>query len=461
VATADYDNDGDTDIYVLNWGPNRLFRNNGDGTFIDIAEAAGVADPRWGTGAVWGDTDRDGDLDLYIANYVVFDFERYPIRGENSTEGKPCVWKNIEVYCGPRNLQAEHDAFYRNEGDPDGDGIPTFVEVTGEVGLNVDIPLFALSAHFFDADDDGDDDLYVANDSVQNTFFSNRGDGTFEESSIFTGLAYNEEGSEQAGMGIGSGDFDGDGLLDLLVTNFSHDHDTLYRNDGNEMFTDVSFPAGIGKPSFLTLGWGVRFVDFDHDGWEDLYIAHGHVYPQVDGRDLGTSFDQPNALFRNRGDGSFEDLGASAGAGLRIVKSSRAVLPVDIDTDGYLDLLVTNYNDTPDLLLNESGGGNWLQVRLRGTKSNRDGIGARVTIRTHGRSQTREVRRNTSFGSALPIAHFGLGEASRVESLEVRWPSGEMTRMTDIEPNRLVVVREETEVATASKDLLRPEAAGD
>jgi hypothetical protein len=227
------------------------------------------------------------------------------------------------------------------------------------------------------------------------------------------------------------------------------------------MFTDVSFPAGIGKPSFLTLGWGVRFVDFDHDGWEDLYIAHGHVYPQVDGRDLGTSFDQPNALFRNRGDGSFEDLGASAGAGLRIVKSSRAVLPVDIDTDGDLDLLVTNYNDTPDLLLNESGGGNWLQVRLRGTKSNRDGIGARVTIRTHGRSQTREVRRNTSFGSALPIAHFGLGEASRVESLEVRWPSGEMTRMTDIEPNRLVVVREETEVATASKDLLRPEAAGD
>ena len=445
VAVADYDGDRDPDIYLLNWGPNRLYRNDGDGTFTEIGERAGVADGRFGVSAAWADTDRDGDLDLYVANYVEFDFARYAGRGERGPGGAPpCTWRGLEVFCGPRNLAAAEGVFYRNDGDPDGDGIPAFRDVTREVGLVPDEPRFALGARFFDADGDGDDDLYVTNDSLQNVFFVNRGDGTFDEGAILAGLAYDDQGHEQASMGIAIGDYNADLRLDVAVTNFSHDHDTLYRNDGNNLFTDVSFPAGLGSPSWFWLGWGMSFVDLDQDGLEDLFVAYGHVYPQVDERDVGTPYRQRNGLYRNLGDGKLEEVGRRAGPGLAVVKSSRAVAPVDLDDDGDVDILVTNLNDTPDLLRNDGAQGSWLQVALAGRGKNRDGIGARVIVDAGGRRQVREIRREAGYAaSILPIAHFGLGAAAVVDRIEVRWPSGRTTRRDAVPANQKLTIEED------------------
>jgi hypothetical protein len=445
VAVGDYDNDGDPDIYLTNWGPNRLYRNNGNGTFSEIAETAGVADPNWGVTSGWSDYDLDGDLDLYVTNYVEFTYERYPARGDPLPDGRPpCMWRGIEVYCGPRNLLPEPDVFFRNDGDPDGDGVPRFTDVTQEAGLLTEEAYFGLGVRFFDADGDGDDDLYVANDSLQNAYFINRGDGTFVDSSILAGVAYNEQGDEQAGMGIGIGDYNRDGMLDLAVSNFSHDHDTLYRNDGQGLFTDVSYIAGVGTPSYLTLGWGIGFLDLDQDGLEDLFVSHGHVYPQVDLKELGTTYRQRNSLFRNLGNGTFDPIESRAGPGMQLVKASRMLLPLDIDHDGDLDLLLTSLNDTPDLLRNDGATGNWLQVRLTGTRSNRDGIGARVLIEAAGRSQIREIRRTTGImASTLPVAHFGLGSTTTVDRLVIRWPSGTVMERTGVEANQRLTIQEE------------------
>ena len=446
VAVADYDNDGDPDIYLTNWGPNRLYRNEGDRSFREIGAAAGVDDAGWGVTAGWADTDRDGDLDLYVTNYVEFSFTRYPGRGQPLPDGRPpCMWRGVEVFCGPRNLVAQYDVFYRNDGDPDGDGIPRFTDRTAESGLATGEAFYGLGVRFFDADGDGDDDLYVANDSQQNLFFVNRGDGTFVESATLSGLAFNEQGDEQASMGIAVGDYDRDGLLDLVVTNFSHDHDTVYHNEGGDMFMDVSYVSGVGAPSYLKLGWGIEFVDLDQDGWEDLFVAEGHVYPQVDLKDLGTTFRQQNSLYRNLRNGTFEPIQDRAGPGLAPVKASRALVPVDLDDDGDLDLLLTSLNDSPDLLRNDGAKGHWLEVRLTGKRSNRDGIGARVTLEAGGARQIREIRATLGLtSSTLPIAHFGLGPAERVERLEVRWPSGSVTERKGIEADqRLTLVEGE------------------
>ncbi len=446
AATADYDNDGDTDLLLTNWGPNRLYRNNGDGTFTDVAPGAGVDDPRWGISAAWSDVDRDGDLDLYVTNYVEFTFDRYPTRGEPGARGEPaCNWKGLHVFCGPRNLEAAGDALFRNDGDADGDGIPTFTDVTREAGLAIAEPFFGIAVVFFDAEGDGDDDLYVANDSMPNLYFINQGDGRFEEAGILSGLAYNEKGHEQAGMGIAVGDYTGNGRMDLFVTNFSHDHDTLYRNDGDWVFTDRSFQAGVGLPSKLKLGWGAEFLDLDNDGWEDLYVAQGHVYPQVDGAGTGSDYRQANSLFRNLGDGTFADVGATAGSGLAVVSCSRAILPIDLDEDGDQDLVVTTWNGEPQWLRNDSPAANWVAVRLEGHQSNRDGIGARVTVVAGGRTQVREIRRNRSVaGSSLPVAHFGLGGADRIDRIEIRWPSGRIDLHQAPESNRILRFSEGT-----------------
>jgi len=443
AAVADYDNDGDADLYVTNWGANRLYRNNGDGTFSDVAGDAGVRGARWSTSAAWTDTDRDGDLDLYVTNYVEFSFERYPARGELPANAEPCVWRGVEIFCGPRNLEAAPDRFYRNEGDPDGDGIPRFVEATAEVGLVPLEPAYGIAVRAFDADGDGDDDLYVANDSMQNLLFVNQGDGSFAEESILAGLAYSERGTEQAGMGIAVGDYDHNGLLDLAVTNFSHDHDTLYRNDGDLLFTDVSFPTGLGTASYFTLGWGIEFLDLDLDGWQDLYVCHGHVYPQIDGRDTGASFRAANGLYRNAGDGTLTTFDGGGGPGMAIEEASRALLPVDLEGDGDLDLLVTHINAPPSLLRNDGELANWLAVGLRGTRSNADGIGARVVAILGETRLVREIRREASYaGSVLPRAHFGLGGAGTVDRLEVRWPSGAISTLEDVEANHLIMIDE-------------------
>jgi hypothetical protein len=452
VAVADYDGDGDPDIYLTNWGPDRLYRNDGDGTFSEIAERAGIIEDAFGASAAWSDTDRDGDLDLYVVNYVEFDFERYPRRGEKPAgDTAVCMWKGLEIFCGPRNLEAAPGFFYRNDGDEDGDGIPRFVEAAAEVGLDGG-PWYGLDAAFFDADDDGDDDLYVANDSVQNALYVNRGDGTFEEMAIPAGLAYNEQGGEQASMGLAVADYDGDGGLDIAVSNFSHDHDTLYHNEGQLLFRDVSYPAGVGSPSFFALGWGVAFSDFDHDMHEDLFFARGHVYPQVDGADVGTTYRQANAVFQNRGDGTFGDVTANAGDGLAVAASNRAVVPVDLEGDGDLDVLLTRLNDRPQLLQNTGAAGHWLAVKLEGRGANRDGIGARVTLTAGGRRQIREVRRSASYlSSTLPVAHFGLGSAATIERLELRWPSGAARVLEDVAADRLLVVSEAEASAPASR----------
>ena len=442
VAAADYDGDGDVDLYLCNWGPNRLYRNDGNGRFTEIGAAAGVDDARWSVSAAWSDVDRDGDLDLYVTNYVEFDFARYPERGRALAAGSSaCVWKGIKVYCGPRNLEPAADVFYRNDGERD--GVPIFTDATREAGLAVEEPFFGLAVRFFDADDDGDDDLYVANDSVRNAFFVNQGDGTFRDGSLLAGLAYNEQGLEQAGMGIAAGDYDGDGRIDLAVSNFSHDHDTLYRNMGGELFRDVSYPSGLGATSYLELGWGLAFVDLDLDGWEDLVIARGHVYPQVDAAEVGTSFRQRNGLLRNRGDGTFESLEGRGGPGFDLVESSRALLPHDIDGDGDIDLLFTTLDGRPRLLRNDGARGHWLHVRLEGAGRNRDGIGASVRVTAAGRTQRREIRREASFaGSVPPVAWFGLGDAARVERVEVRWPSGRITTLEDVAVDQRLTVRE-------------------
>ncbi len=443
AAVADYDNDGDPDLYVTNWGANRLYRNNADGTFTDIAADAGVRGSSWSASAAWTDADLDGDLDLYVTNYVEFSFDRYPARGEQPANAEPCVWRGVEIFCGPRNLEPASDRFYRNDGDPDGDGVPRFVEATEEAGLVPLEPAYGMAVRALDADGDGDDDLYVANDSVQNLLFVNQGDGSFIEESILAGLAYSERGTEQAGMGIAVGDYDRNGLMDLAVTNFSHDHDTLYRNDGDLLFTDVSFPSGLGTASYFTLGWGIEFLDLDLDGWQDLFVCHGHVYPQIDGRDTGATFREANGLYRNAGDGTLVAFDGGGGPAMAIAESSRVLLPVDLDGDGDLDLLVTNLNAPPSLLRNDGTVASWLSVRLRGSRSNADGIGARV-VATIGESRlVREIRREASYaGSVLPRAHFGLGDAETVDRLEVRWPSGRTSEMTRVAARRLIVIDE-------------------
>jgi len=443
VAVADYDSDGDDDIFVANWGPDRLYRNNGDKTFTEIGARAGVADPRWGVSAAWADADRDGDLDLYVTHYVEFHFDRYPARGQAGRAGEPpCRWRELQVLCGPRNLEPARDVYYRNDGDPDGDGVPRFTDATREAGLLPAQASYGLGVMFFDADGDGDADLYVANDSVPSQFFVNRGDGTFREQGALSGLAYNEQGHEQASMGLATLDFDGNGRLDVIKTNFSHDHDTLYRNDGDLLFTDVSYPSGIGAASYFALGWGIATSDLDQDGREDLFVARGHVYPQVDERDVGTTFRQRNGVFRGVGL-RFEELGSRAGPGVAVAHCSRAVLPVDLDADGDLDLAVTNLNAAPLLLRNDGTKGHWLQVRLVGRRSNRDGIGARVLLDEPPRRQIREITRSASYaGSSLPVAHFGLGQTGRVSRLEVRWPSGQISVLTDVPADRVVRVEE-------------------
>jgi hypothetical protein len=423
VAVADYDGDGDDDLYLTNWGRNRLYRND-NGRFVDVAPAAGVDDAGFGSAAAWGDVDRDGDLDLFLVNYVDFTFDRYPARGENRTGwSAACSWRGLLTFCGPRNLQGASDRLWLNDGDPDADGVPNFRETTAVAGVAGD-DSYGLAALFFDADSDGDQDLYVANDSVANGFFRNRGDGTFDSDGLISGLAYNEEGHEQAGMGVSAGDFDRDGHIDLAVTNFSHDHDTLYHNEGDGYFMDVSYPAGIGTPSFLTLGWGTRLADFDHDGFEDLFVAHGHVYPQVDGQDLGTSFAQKNELFWNKDGETFLPLGTDAGPAFAHAAASRSVATADVDGDGDLDLAITNLNGTLELWRNEAPVPPWLKVSLRSGSLNRHGIGARLTLHCGERSQTREIRRQSGYlASDAPVAHFGL-PCSDSPRLEVRWPDG-------------------------------------
>jgi hypothetical protein len=411
AVSADYDNDGDADLFVTCLQSDILYRNDSDAETPAFAEAtaeAGLHLPGWSTGAAFGDYDGDGDLDLYVSGYAEFAADRVRPLGTK--------WRGASVFVGPVGLPAAPDALLRND-----DG--RFVDRTEAAGVGGVDPGYGLAVLFVDVDDDGDVDLFVANDSTPNFLFRNDG-GHFADASLEAGLAYGGRGRAQAGMGVAWGDYDGDLQPDLLVTNFENDYNTLYRNEGGGRFVDVTVVAGLGVAAFSWVGFGASPGDFDHDGDLDLFVANGHVHPQIERAGTGSSYAQPNHLYVNLGDGTFELLGPVSGlaADLRV---SRGSLAGDYDNDGDLDLFVHNLNDRPSLLRNDWSRGHWLGVALTGTRSNRDAVGARLHVVAGGRVQVRDVVRGSSYlGSEDPRIHFGLGEVTVVDCLVVRWPSG-------------------------------------
>jgi hypothetical protein len=430
AISADYDNDGDADLYVTNLQENILYRNDGTQGFVDVAESAGVATPVWSTGAAFADYDLDGDLDLYVANYAEFHMDEIPRLGTQ--------WKGTDVFVGPLTLPEVPDVLYRNEGD----GI--FTDVSEETGIAQAEPSYGFGVLFADYDSDGDPDLYVANDSMANFLFRNQGNGRFADVALSVYVAFGEQGHAQAGMGVTWGDYNTDGHPDIFVTNFESDYNILYQNNEEGIFSDVTFAAGLGTPSLSYVGFGTGFLDYDNDGDLDLLVANGHVYPQIDRAGTGTTYAQPNHLFANSGDGHFELLLPQAGDSLGTARVSRGSCIGDLDNDGDLDLFITNLNDRPTLLRNETGNRqNWLGIKLIGTTSNRDGIGARVRLFAAGRTQIRNVICGSSFlCSEDQRLHFGLGSQEQVDSLEVRWPSGTVQRFANLPANRYLAIKE-------------------
>jgi hypothetical protein len=432
VCVADYDNDGFQDAYITAFGANVLWKNSGNGTFADVSGRAGVGRTGWSTSCAFGDYDRDGHVDLYVAAYVQFDEKAIPARAATGN----CRFMAADVFCGPKKLTGEQDVLYRNRGDG------TFEDVTLRAGIT-DPGHYGFGVVFSDFNDDGWPDIYVANDSVPNLLFQNRGDGTFAETGLLSGAALSGDGRPQAGMGVDAGDVNGDGLPDLVVTNFSHDHNTLYENGPAGVFTDRSYASGIAATAGPYLGWGVKFVDMNNDGRLDLFIANGHVYPEVDRHGLGTKYHQRKQLFVNEGR-RFRHATAEVGGGLLIEKSSRGAAFGDYDNDGDIDVLVVNMNDRPTLLRNDTPRtAHWITMRLTGIKSNRDALGARVRIDAGGRRQTTTVRGDGSYLSHSDTrTHFGLGATTRVDRVEIRWPSGLVETATGLAADRFYVARE-------------------
>jgi hypothetical protein len=438
VAVGDYDNDGDPDLYVTNLGANVLYRNKGDGAFENVTQKAGVGDgDRWSSSAAFFDMDDDGDLDLYVANYMVGTPSAVPRAGTPEAQAKNCAYRGIQVFCGPIGQTPVQDALYRNNGDG------TFTDVTKGVGMWLDPPRYGLGVVTADFDGDGDQDVYVANDSVASSLWENDGHGMFKEVGLSKGVAFNADGRAQAGMGTDFGDYNGDGWLDIALTTFSQDLKTLYRSVGGKFFVDESQLVGMNV-TYMQLSWGVGFHDFDLDGDEDLFIANGHVYPQVDGHGIGTTFRQANHLFRNDGK-RFLEVGKTAGPSLAVERSFRGAAFADYDDDGDMDVFVTALDEAGMLLRNDSPRGerHWLEVRLIGKKSNKDGVGARVKVTSAGKTWIRERKGGGSYLSAHdPRLHFGLGALGRVERIEVRWPSGHVDTIGDAHVDRVITIRE-------------------
>ena len=421
VAVGDYDNDGWADLYVTNFGKNRLYHNNHDGTFTDVAEKAGVTLGNWSTGATFGDVDGAGRLDLFVAGYVHYDIEQPPIPGSSVVAFSTCEFRGLKVMCGPRGLKGEPDHLFRNNGDG------TFTDVSKKAGVDDANAYYGLSAVFVDLNNDGKVDLAVANDSTPNYLYINQGDGTFEDASYASGYALNENGRETASMGIAVGDYLNNGLLDLYNTVFSDDYNPLYRNDGGGNFTEVSYQAGIAEPTIPFLGWGTGFLDFDNDGWKDLLAANGHVYPGVDQSDWGTTFAERPLLFRNLHNGKFELVPPVKGTGLAALLTARGAAFGDLFNDGKIDVVINQLNNTPVLLRNVSTDHNhWVGLKLvGGPKSPRDAIGAAVYLKAGGIRQRADVISGGSYASSNDFRlHFGLGGSARIDGVEIHWPNG-------------------------------------
>ena len=417
VCVGDYDNDGFDDIFVTGYGANRLFHNQGNGTFREVARQSGVAGSgkEWGTGCAFIDYDRDGKLDLVVANYVHFDLATTPAPGQ----GPGCIWKGVPVMCGPRGLASAPNILYHNLGNG------KFDDVSKPSGIENTTAHYCFSVSMIDYNDDGWPDVYVACDSTPAILYRNNRDGTFTDVGIDSSVAFNEDGREQAGMGSTVADYDGDGKLDIFKTNFSDDTSTLYHNNGDGTFADKTFPAGLGINTDA-LGWGAAFADVDNDGWPDLLVVNGHVYPEVDSGLMGTRYREPRFLYYNLGNGKFRDLSKSAGPGLTEPRSGRGLAIGDLFNDGRLDAVVNNLSDLPMLLVNVASNKNhWLGLRLVGTNSNKDGIGSRVTLHGGKRTWVDEVRSGSSFNSSNDLRlHFGLGSSPDLTSIEIRWPNG-------------------------------------
>jgi hypothetical protein len=439
VAVGDYDNDGWPDIYVANYGKNRLYHNNRDGTFTDVAEKAGVALGGWSTGPTWGDYDRDGRLDLFVPGYVKFDQDNPPIAGQGRIPANFCQFRGIAVMCGPRGLPGEHDHLFHNNGDG------TFTDVSLKAGVSDPDGYYGLASLFVDVDDDGWADLLVANDSTPNYLYHNRHDGTFEDESYASGFALSEDGREQASMGIGVGDYNRDGKVDLITTTFSDDYKTLYRNDGGGNFSDVTYQAGLGDPTIPFLAWGTAFLDFDNDGLLDIFIANGHVYPGVDAQDWGTTWAERPQLFRNSDGSKFKEVLPATGSGLADVIPARGAAFGDLFNTGQIDVVINNIDSTPALLRNVVKNGNhWLTLRLiGGPMSPRDAIGAKVFVTAGGVRQRADVFSGGSYGSSSDQrVHFGLGPATKVEKVEIQWPSGTKQELAAPAIDRIFSVEE-------------------
>lgn len=427
VCAGDYDNDGRTDLYVTYWGVNSLFHNKGDGIFEDVAASSSVAGPKeeWSTGCTFLDYDRDGHLDLFVTSYVAFDLKKTPLPGTAPN----CIFKDQPVFCGPRGLPHGALTLYHNRGDG------TFEDVSQKAQIRTASPCYAFTAIAADLNDDAWTDLYVACDSTPSLYFRNNKDGTFSELGTEAGIAYNENGTEQAGMGIAVADFNNDGTLDLTKTNFIGDYPNLYRNLGKGVFEDAVISAGLGiNPQYVL--WGTGLEDFDNDGLRDVFQVSGHVFNGMPDEPWAG----PRLLYRNLGGGRFEEISAVPGK-----HSSRGTAFADFDNDGDVDVLIMNMDEPPSLLRNDlQSSRKWLQVRLRGTKSNRSAIGAIVTVHAAGHKQTAPVLSQSSFLSSSDLRlHFGLGDADKVERVIVRWPSGSTQEFTDIKVNSIAELVEQ------------------
>ena len=444
VCAGDYDNGGFEDVFVTYYGKNALYHNNGNGTFTDVAEKLGVAGTgkTWGAGCAFVDYDRDGKLDIMMSTYVDFDLATAPAPGARAT----CMWKGAPVMCGPRGLPWTSNILFHNRGDG------TFEDVTKKAQIDKTNGHYCFSVSTLDYDDDGWPDIYIACDSTPSILYHNNHDGTFTDMAIPLGAAFNEDGREQAGMGSTVGDYDRDGRLDIFKTNFSDDTPTLYHNDPGGTFTDATFAAGLGLETKY-LGWGTMFFDFDNDGWLDLIAVNGHVYPEVDQYHLGSDYEEPRLLYHNNGNSTFTNISASAGTGITTKASSRGLAMGDLWNDGRQSIVISNMNEKPSLLVNQVKVNNhWIAFKLVGTQSNRDGIGAKVTFRIGDRVFTDEVRSGSSYLSQNDMRlHFGLGSADKVQSVEVRWPTGKVERFGNPKVDAFNTLKEGSGEAAAAK----------
>ena len=447
VCVGDYDNDGWDDLFCTYWGHNILWHNNGDGTFTDVTKKAGLYEERvrWGSGCTWLDYDRDGLLDLFAANYIELDISKVPAPGATAY----CQWKGIPVMCGPRGLPAGSNILYHNNGDG------TFTDVSEKAGILKPGPRYSITAVSYDFDNDGWPDIYVAVDSMASLMFRNNHDGTFTDVAVVSGCAYTEDGQEQAGMGIAVGDYDGNGWLDIFKTHFQDDTPILYQSNGDGTYTDVTFSSGVGVNTQYVC-WGTGFIDYDNDGWPDIFVATGHVYPEIDSSNVGGTYKSPRMMYRNLGNGKFKDVSDQLGPGLTARYSSRGVAFGDYDNDGDVDVLVLNGNDPPSLLRNDGGNqNNWMKIKLLGTVCNRTAIGGRVRVVTGKHAQMDEVHSGGSVVSQSDFRlHFGVGQTKVIDLIEVKWPTTQkVERFTNVEANQFLTIKEGAGIIKAVKSL--------